>query len=164
MKKFCILLTYVLVFISCQEAEKKPMVNSEAEKAVIDSLLNVYDGAFVNFNPEILASCLTEDALCCGTDPAEFWNKQQIVDLWKQAENDTTYQVTLTGERVVKLSADGNSAIAVRQFMIPEVTPMPWRNVIHLVKTDNEWLINFTSVSFIPKNEDIAKINTTFEM
>jgi hypothetical protein len=32
------------------------------------------------------------------------------------------------------------------------------RNTLHLVKTNGKWMVDFISIAFIPKNEDIPKI------
>jgi hypothetical protein len=40
---------------------------------------------------------------------------------------------------------------------------IPVRWVFHLIKTGDNWLIDFFSLSLIPDNEDIGKINKALE-
>lgn len=165
MKKIYLILSIAVVVITaCQQTPKTVPVDIEAEKAAIDSLFDQFNVSFNAQDAATLASFLTEDALCCGTDPSEFWNKQEITDLWIQMFTDSDPAINMIGERKIKVAADGNSAIAVDQYMFPMITPkIPWRNVYHLVKTNDNWMILFFSCGFIPKNEDIPKLNEALE-
>ncbi|HBE41800.1 MAG TPA: hypothetical protein DDW27_11465, partial [Bacteroidales bacterium] len=59
---------------------------------------------------------------------------------------------------------DGNSAIVVEQYIMPFLSSkIPLRNVYNAVKTNDNWMIDFISWSFIPKNEDISKLNKAVE-
>jgi ketosteroid isomerase-like protein len=165
-KVYLILSVAVVVITACQQKPETVPVNIEAEKAAIDSIFDKFNAAFNAQDVATLASYLTEDALCCGTDPSEFWNKQQITDIWTQAFADSTPkpELNLISEREIKVAADGNSAIVVDQYMLPIITPkIPWRNVYHLVKTNDNWMIIFLNCGFIPKNEDIPKLNKALE-
>lgn len=83
--------------------------------------------------------------------------------------------VDLTAEKVAVAKAldahweavkakDGNSAIAFEQMVLkPFSHKLPVRTVYHLVKANNIWLFDFTSVGFIPKNEDIDRLNKALE-
>lgn len=67
-------------------------------------------------------------------------------------------------KREIRIAKDGNSAIAFEQmFLIPYSQKLPVRTVYHLVKENNTWLIDFTSTGFIPRNEDIDKLNKALE-
>jgi hypothetical protein len=47
---------------------------------------------------------------------------------------------------------------------MPLISPkIPLRDVYKVVKTDDKWMIDFFSTSFIPKNEDIPKLNKAIE-
>lgn len=37
------------------------------------------------------------------------------------------------------------------------------REITHLVKTDNKWLISFNSWNFITENENLGKLNQALE-
>jgi hypothetical protein len=49
-------------------------------------------------------------------------------------------------------------------FMKPFSQKIPVRMVYHLVKNDESWLFDFISWSFIPNNEDIAKLNAALDL
>ncbi len=154
----------VMIITACKPTPKPAPVDIDAEKAAVSALFDKFNAAFSANDAAALATFLTEDALSCGTDPSEFWNKQQITELWTQVLADSTPEINYISKRVVKVAADGNSATVVEQYMLPSITPkIPWRNVYHLVKTNNNWMIDFFSCSLIPKNEDIPKLNEAVE-
>ena len=155
-----IILAMLFFAISCQYQKQ----DTEAEKATLNELFDKFNSAFNANDAEILASYLTEDVLGCGTDPSEFFNKQEMTDLWTQSFDKSDPEITIIGERMIKVAPDGNSASVVDQFMMPMYTPkIPWRNVYHTVKINGEWKIIFFSMSFIPKNEDVAKLNAALD-
>ena len=101
---------------------------------------------------------------CLGTDPSEFWDKQQVTDLWAQLLDDTIPELDFIGQREIKIAPDGHSAFVVEQYVWPLFTPnIPWRNVYHVVKTDDEWKILAFSSALIPRNEDLQKLNEALE-
>ena len=153
MRKFMIV-TAFLFFAGIAFAQTKPsdQVNMQAEVTVINALMDNLD----------FRSILTEDALICGTDPSEFWSKQQFVESMEQISNDPP-EIKSIGDRVVKVAPDGNSAIVVTQYIIAWSPKIPWRQVYHFIKTDEGWKVNFINVAFIPKNEHIETINEAVE-
>jgi ketosteroid isomerase-like protein len=161
MKKIPIILSMAfLVMTACQQTPKTVPVNIEAEKAAVNNLVDKLISAMKVKDVATLTSFLSEDILCCGSDPSEFWNKQQITDLWTQMLADTAPEINLMGQRVIKVAPDGNSAFAIDQYFMPMYTPnIPFRNVYHLVKTNDKWMIDFFCTALIPKNEDIPKLN-----
>jgi hypothetical protein len=68
------------------------------------------------------------------------------------------------GDREIVVGPGGKSAVAVTQYVIPAWSPnIPWRQVYHMVKVKKEWKILLINVAFIPKNEDIQKLNAALE-
>ena len=165
MKKNCLILFIaVMAITACQQAPKTVPVDLEAEKTVIDSLFDKFYSALSAKDVTTLASFVSEDALCMGTDPSEFWNKKQITDIWKQMLADSAPKMNYFGDRMIKVAADGNSAIVVDQYFMPVASPkIAWRNAYHLVKTNGNWMIFVFNCGFIPKNEDIQKLNEALE-
>lgn len=165
MKKNLIIFSIAVVIIaSCQQTPKTVSVDIKAEKAVIDSIFDTFYSAFEAKDVATLASYLTEDALCCGTDPSEFWTKQQITDLWSQMLADSAPEINFISDRKIKVAADGHSAIVVDQYMMSAFSPnIPWRNIYQLVKVNDHWMIEFLASNFIPKNEDIPKLNEAMD-
>ena len=150
----------VFFAISCQYQKQ----DTEAEKTALNELFEKFNSAFNANDAATMASYLAEDVLFCGTDPSEFFNKQEGTDLWTEIFANSDPEITIIDERVIKVAADGNWAIVVDQYMFPMFTPkIPWRNVYHTVKINGKWKIIFISSSFIPKNEDIPKLNAALE-
>ena len=134
-------------------------VDFETEKAALNDLLDKIDAAILASDISTMASYLSEDFLMCGTDPSEFWNKQYFVDLSKQDSNDPTPEFKYIDDRKIKVAPDGNSAIVVTQFILGWSPKIPLRMAYHFVKTNDNWMILFCNIAFIPKNEEIETIN-----
>ena len=165
MKKFYIVLSIsVMVIAACQQTPKTVSVDVEAEKAAIGVLFDKFIAAYDAGDAAALVTFLTEDGLFCGTDPSEFMNKQEIKNLFAQLFADTVPEINYIGERAIRVAADGNSATVVLQYIMPVFSPkIPLRDVYKVVKTGDNWMIDFFSTSFIPKNEDIPKLNRAVE-
>lgn len=151
-KSFMFLFIVVMVIVACQQTRKLVPVDIKAEEAALNKLMDSMD----------FESNLTEDALICGTDPSEFWNKQQFLEQLEQTKNAAP-EFKSIGDRNIKVAPDGNSAIVVTQYIISWSPKIPWRQVYHLVKTNDKWMIQFINIAFIPKNEDIQKLNEAID-
>jgi uncharacterized protein (TIGR02246 family) len=164
MKQICILSIAVIIMAACQQTPKTVSVDIQAEKAAVSALFDKFIAAYDAGDAAALVAFLTEDGLFCGSDQSEFMNKQEITDLFKQLLTDTVPEVNYIGERVIKIAADGNSAIVVLQYVMPLMSPkIPLRDVYRVIKTGDNWMIDFFSTSFIPKNEDVPKLNKAVE-
>jgi ketosteroid isomerase-like protein len=155
----------VVVITACQQTPKTIPVDIEGEKDAVAAILDKYYSAINEQDVATLTSYLTEDVLCCGSDPSEFWNKQQITDEWTQMFADSTFEISfIIDKQEIKVAPDGNSAIVVDQYMLPTFIPkIPCRNVSYLVKTNDKWMILFLSFNLIPKNEDLPKLNEALD-
>jgi hypothetical protein len=165
MKKLLIVTALVLVAgIAFGQTSKTATVDIEAEKAALNEIMDKLDSEAKDGDWTVFVSLLTEDALFCGTDPSEFWNKQYFVDLSKQDSYDPTPELKYIGDRKIKIATDGNSAIVVTQYIAPGYSPkIPWRHVYHFVKSNDKWMILFINIAFIPYNEDIQKLNEAID-
>ena len=141
-----------------------PVNMTESEEAVA-RVLNAHWSAVKAKDAHAVIALVTDDFLSCGTDPKEFWNKTEMYNTVKQMFANTELIIDVTvDKRDIRIARDGNSAIALEQmFMKPFSQKIPVRTVYHLVKDNNTWLIDFTSTSFIPNNEDIDKLNNALE-
>lgn len=156
------LFIFVITIVSCQTKTKVDM--SESKNAV-EKVLNDHWDALKAKDADAVISLVSDDFLSCGSDPKEFWNKTDMYNTVKQmlANNELNTDITVD-KREIRVSKDGNSAIAFEQmFLKPYSQKMPVRTVYHLVKENNNWLIDFTSTGFIPNNEDIDKLNKALE-
>ena len=166
MKKiYCLALMAMMIMSACQPKPKTVTVDTAAVKTAIAAFMDEFNAAFKGDDASKVTGLLTEDALTLGTDPSEFWDKKQISDAWTQAMADTTMVFDYTvNKREIRLAADGNSAVVVEQFIMPMLSQkIPIRNVYHIVKVGDKWMIDFMSFSFIPQNEDIVKLNKALE-
>ena len=144
---------------------KNVPVDTESAKIAVSVLFDKYNSAFSAKDANMLIALLTEDALTCGTDPSEFWDKKQISAAWTQSFADTSLKISYSPDkREIRISKDGNSAIVVEQFTFPLISPkISVRCIYHAVKSDEKWMIDFISWNLIPKNEDIGKLNKALE-
>lgn len=146
--------------VSFGQTTKIVTVDFEAEEAALNELMDTLESAFQAQDVITLASLFTEDALMCGTDPSEFWNKEEMTELWAQILVDSGPEMKFIGDRKIRVTPDGTSAIIVIQLIVPFYSPkIPWRQVYHCVKSNDKWMIIFSNVAFIPYNKDIQKIN-----
>lgn len=153
MKKLMIISTFLLFAgIAFGQTNTSDQFNIQADITAINKLIDAPD----------VESILTEDALICGTDPSEFWDKQQFIELMNQISDDVPEMENM-GERVVKVAPDGHSAIVVTQYTIDWSPKIPWRQVYHLTKTDDGWKVLFINIAFVPKNEHIELINQAIQ-
>jgi ketosteroid isomerase-like protein len=162
MKNLIRLFIIAVFFASCQTKTKVDMTEL---KNAVDKVLNDHWAALKAKDADAVISLVSEDFLSCGSDPKEFWNKTDMYNTVKQMLANSELRIDITvDKREIRVSKDGNSAIAFEQmFLTPYSQKIPVRTVYHLVKENNNWLIDFTSTGFIPKNEDIDKLNKALE-
>jgi hypothetical protein len=163
MKKLIYPLILAVVLISgC----KPKTVDTESEMKAINELLDKNEAAIKNRNLDSLAALMDEKGLYCGTDPSELWTKKQLCDEYAKMFADTAihFDRTAIGKREIRMPEDGNSAIVIEQLIMKQFcAKIPVRMITHLVKENNAWKINFSSISLIPLNNDIAKLNKALE-
>jgi ketosteroid isomerase-like protein len=148
-----------LIIISCQSKKQSPPDLNEA-KSNLEKTLNSYDSAFITKDANAITGFYTDDVLYCGTDSKEFWDKEGIRKVHAESlASDTSNIQIIPSRRDIRVSKDGNSAIAIEQFDISGFSSIPLRLIYHAVKENNKWLFDFISASFIPNNEDIPKLN-----
>jgi ketosteroid isomerase-like protein len=166
MKRLLLVLFIVaMVFTSCQTKTKVLPADLTAAKVAVTKVLETHWSAVKAKDANAIMALLTDDVLSCGTDSKEFWSKTDMSNNIRQMFADTSLKVDITiDKRVIRIAEDGNSAIALEQmFMKPYSQKIPVRNIYHLVKVNDIWQFDFTSVSFIPNNEDIGKLNKALE-
>ncbi len=153
----------VMLIVACQQTPKVVPVDIQAEEATLNGFMDKLDTAFKAGDNSMFLASLIDDALVCGTDPSEFWSKQQILEQFKQDSAAAAPEYEYISDRVLKVAPDGNSAVVVTQLMLPWSPKIPLRIVYHFVKTDDKWMIQVINWAFIPKNEDIKKLNEAVE-
>lgn len=151
----------ILFVAGCQPKVQETPVDLASVKDSVSVVIDNYFKAINVKDLETYATLLADDGLICGTDPGEFWSKNEAVDLMKQQFADTSFNWKLLPDKQeIKVSSDGKSAIIVSQYVITQLSPkIPIREVTHTIKSENRWLISFTSYSFVTENENVAKLN-----
>jgi len=162
MKKLNLLLIAIILisFGACT-----PKVDIEAEKSSIATLLDNLHNASEARDVDAYLSFFDDEGIFCGTDPGEFWGKEalneSVIKMFADLSINTVFPVDL---REIRLAEDGITAIAYEQYITTYISEnIPIRSIYHFVKTDENWLIDFFSISLTPYNEDIGKINGAFE-
>ena len=166
MKRLLLVLFIVaMVFTSCQTKTKVLPADLTAAKVAVTEVLDTHWSAVKAKDANAVIALVTDDFLSCGTDSKEFWNKTDMYNNIKQMFADTSLKIEITiDKREIRIAKDGNSALALEQFfMKPFSQKIPVRNIYHLVKINDIWQIDFTSVGFIPNNEDIGKLNKALD-
>lgn len=164
-KVLYVLFMAAMINTSCLTKTKVAPVDLAAAKVAVLKVLDTHWAAVKAKDANAIMALLTDDVLSCGTDSKEFWSKTDMSSTLKQMFADTSLKIDFTiDKRVIQIAKDGNSAIALEQmFLKPYSQKIPVRNIYHLVKVNDIWQFDFTSVSFIPDNEDIGKLNKALE-
>jgi len=165
-KTYYLTIVVALLMVACQQTPKTVPVDTNAEKAAITALFDKFTSALNVKDVKTLTTLLTDDALGCGTDPSEFWNKKQLSDTWTQQFADTSFTINWTiDKREIRVAAEGKSAIIVEQYILPDIlSPKITIRNIYLAKKANEnWMIDFISWNIVLKNEDIPNLNKAME-
>ena len=155
----------VIIITACQTKTKIVPVDTASAKIAVTALLDKYNSAWNAKDVPTMTALLTADGLLCGTDPSELMDKKTLSAGWTQAMSDTSMNFNYSlDNREIRIAADGNSAIALEQFYIKAISPkIPARLIFHVVKSGDNWMIDFLSWNLIPKNEDIPKLNAALE-
>jgi len=156
-----LLFAAMMLMIACQPKTTAVAFDPAAEKDSIAKCLDGFYAAYSAKDAKAYMSNFSDDCLICGTDPGEFWNKETCTKLMTDMFADTAFKSTTFNidKREIRLDKEGKSAVVVDQFIFKTLSEkIPVRNVTHFTKEDNKWMCDFTSMSFIPENADVAKI------
>lgn len=159
------LLLVVLLIIGCQTKPVIEPVDLAAVENVLNSQLDNLHTVMKAKDIEGYKAFLTDDGFFCGTDPEEIWGKEEVVKLIAETfANDSIVYNYSIDRREILVDADGKSATSLEQFFVNWMSPtISLRFTSHFVKTGETWKIDFFSWSFVPKNEDMLKINLALE-
>jgi len=158
-RNFYLMLVFVMFFTSCQTKKEPAAVNPEAVKLEVNKMLNGLDSVLKTKDVETLLTYYTDDAVFCGTDPSEIWDKTAYGKGMTDMLSDTVSKFNFKIEvGTIQVDKGGTSVNVTRHFIPGWSDPLPVRETMHLIKTDNKWLIDFTSFGFVPLNADIPKL------
>jgi len=153
------MLLAMILATSCQTKTKPVAIDPVAAKAEVTKTLEEIDASFKSKDAKTYLSYFTEDGLYCGTDPAELWDKAGYTKVITTMMADTLKFKDMKFEKTeIRIDKEGNSANVLRQFMTNWSKPILVRDVMHFVKVDNKWMIDFTNFALIPQNKDLPKL------
>ena len=156
-----ILVAIVILLPACHSKTKTADIDIVAVKSMVASLLDNFHSSMQAKDAVKYMSLLAADGLYCGTDSKELMGQTELAETVNQEfANMKDLPKYSISTREIRVSADGNSAIAMDQFTFPLYSEkMPIRVIFHAIKIGTEWKIDFFSWSFIPNNQDIPKLN-----
>ena len=166
MKKiYYLLIVATIIIVSCQPKTKTVPVDTTALKAEVTSVLDKWHAVYQGKDLPVLMSLFADDLLFCGPAPNEFWDKATLYPLFERPFADTSFVISYSIiERNIKVVKDGTSAISTEHYFLNVAsTKIQLRQVCHLIKSDENWIIDYVSVSYIPNREDMGKINKALE-
>jgi ketosteroid isomerase-like protein len=138
-------------------------IDLKAEEVAVKNLLDTLNAAWDCQDVVTMTSLLTEDALFFGNGPTEVYNKKQVSEGWSQMLVQP-FPLDVTGEPIIRMAPDGNSAYAIQQyFMPPFSTKIPYRNGYFLIKENGDWLIYNCNTACLLNDDDLPKINEALE-
>lgn len=154
-----------LIAFSCGQPSKPP-VDAEAAKKEVSAMMDQFHATMVSKDAAAQMSLLTEDGTFCGTDPTEVWNKKMLTEYMTKAFADTALVIKpyAIDKREIKIDDDGQCAFVLDQFIMEVISEkIPIRFTTHAVKQNDKWMIDFSSMALIPKNEDMMKLNESLK-
>lgn len=166
MKKVSLLVSVlVMMLTSCQQKPVTVAVDPEAVKAELAIFMDEYNAAYKVLDINKMTALCNDDALFLGTDPAEIWDKNQIIDYFLSSGFDSTTILEFEiDRREIRVAADGNSAIIIEQFYVPLISPkIAVRSIDKVVKVGDGWKFDLISWNMIPRNEDLPKLSAALE-
>ena len=155
----------LLLLFGCQPKTKTEPVDLTAVKNAVNTQLDNFHQVWKAKDIDAIRTLLADDGLYCGTDPGEFWDKENLLKISARMFADESLVADYSiDKREIRVAADGNSATSLEQFTWNQLSQkIPLRFICHFVKIGDDWKIDFNSVSFIPKNADISKLNKALE-
>ncbi len=165
MRFFQVFSIVLLLVIGCQPVTETELVDLTAAKDAVNTQLDNLHSAMKAKDIDAYMTFFTDDGLYCGTDPGEFWDREQYLSSAAQMfANDSLVFNYSIDKREIRVDPDGNSATSVEQFIVKWFCPkIPIRIISHFVKIDDDWKIDFLSLSLVPKNDDMGKLNKALE-
>jgi ketosteroid isomerase-like protein len=164
-KVYYFFIVATIIIVSCQPKTITVPVDTAAVKAQITSVLDKWHAAYQGKDLTVLMSLFSDDLLFCGPAPNEFWDKPSLYPLFERPFANPSFVISYSIiERNIKIEKDATSAISTEHFFLNVASSkIQLRQVCHLIKSDENWIIDYVSVSYTPNREDMDKINKALE-
>lgn len=160
------ILLMVLFLSSCQQ---KPVevqqVDTEAVKVQVNDVMDRYESALTAKDLSQINPFYSEDLLYVGTDPSEFWGGRPSWIIGnRQLQIPRLPWTILLKSGKLKWLVMVTRRLLLNNYTRQKISSrIPIRFVYHLIKAEEGWLIDFVSVAFIPKNEEMSILNSALE-
>ena len=139
-------------------------MNSKVTADDIESFIKTYYKASQEGDITLISPLLADDGLFCGTDPSEYWNKNDILEMFEQSFTGEAPDMSeMVKKRVIHLSDNGMSAMIVEHIAMEWSPNIPIRQTFHVTRNGDAWHIDFIGWAFIADNDDIGKLNAAVE-
>lgn len=150
-----------IAVVACQQEKKPAPVDLKAAETEVAALLDKFNAALLAKDAEAIGAMLTDDGLYLGTDPKEFWTGPEYKEMMKQTFANPDFKIDFKiDRRDIRITPDGKSSLTIEQMYIDFISQkIPIRAIMHQIKTDAGWKIDFYGSGLIPLNEDVPKIN-----
>ena len=158
-----LLIVFLALFISCSQSNSKNesetidnnITPTEDDRMLIDSLLDSLNIAAANADYDGYFGFYTEDAVFCGTDATENWDKASFM-VWAKPyfDNKTTWDFTSIERNVY--FAKNNELAWFDELLNTQMKICRGSGVV--VKQNNEWKIQHYVLSITVPNSDIAQV------
>lgn len=124
--------------------------------AMADDIHNLFKKKDIAFVDKYMA----KDGIYLGTDPTEILTYDEFRDYEQQMFSDTALKIPDYKIARREIVVNGPSAIIIDQYFFPDISEkVMLRNISHARHENGKWMVDMFSWNFIPKNEDVPKIN-----
>ena len=155
-KRVCLSCLLVFLFAGCLAKTDVDPAKQVAANTAVTTLMNEYLNAYNSKEIAFYQNTITDSALILGTDPNEFWTKEKAISEMAKVFKENAALKMVFDTLVIRVSADGNSAFVIDQVVGEKVA---FREMLHVVKVNDKWMFDLINWTFVPKNEDMPKIN-----
>jgi hypothetical protein len=115
---------------------------------------------FKNKDLAFVDKYMAKDGIYMGTDPSEILNYDDFRAYQQQMLNDPAVNIPDYKISRRDIVIHGTSALIIDQFLFPDISEkVMLRNISHARHENGKWVVDMYSWNFIPKNEDIPKID-----
>ncbi|MBD0293972.1 MAG: nuclear transport factor 2 family protein [Flavisolibacter sp.] len=136
-------------------------VNDKSRQEVA-AFMKRFHEAFKSGNVEAIKKLEGPGSTYLGSDAKEIWTQEQFNNELQQSFQNKSVDYSVDREEVYMVN--NQTAFVVDQFIFPEIsTSIPVRLHYVLSKKGNNWMIAVMSVTLIPRNEDIPKLNAALK-
>lgn len=105
---------------------------------------------------------MAKDGIFLGTDPNEILNFNDYRAYHEKMLGDTALNIPDYKIERREIVVHGTSAVIIDQYFFPDISEkMMLRNIYHARHENGKWLVDMFSWNFIPRNEDVERINRT---